>query len=95
MVDLLVSSGLKKVGYEYFVIDGEPLTLEICPAVVHVECPLHTDTVQQDEGLMCAKMPGPIWQGMMMAASAPTASDSLQASSCSPPQNAMAVLWTS
>ena len=37
MVDLLVSSGLKKAGYEYFVIDGEPLTLELWPANSNVD----------------------------------------------------------
>lgn len=43
MVDLLVSSGLKKAGYEYFVIDGEPLTFELWLADNHVGCPLHID----------------------------------------------------
>ena len=61
MVDLLVSSGLKKVGYEYFVIDGERLILELWLAMVHAECPLRVDTLQHIEGLACVKMPGPIW----------------------------------
>ena len=92
MVDLLVSSGLKKAGYEYFVIDGEPLMFELWLADNHVGCPLHIDPLQRIEGPVCVKMPGPTWQGTMKAASAPTASASPQASSCSSPSDAMAIV---